>query len=87
MVKNHWNTTKICLFTTKICLFVCQTTKQLLSNFEPLKSSKNTSNFEGWGRTLVSYKKEHFPELDCNIFSEILNRLFPILKMMTTAKF
>ena len=33
ILKNHWNTLKICLFG--------QTTKQLLTNFEPWKSWKN----------------------------------------------
>ena len=33
MMKNHWNTVKICLFG--------QTTKQWLSNFEALKSSSD----------------------------------------------
>ena len=33
-----------------------QTTKKLLSTFEPPKTWKY-KNFEGWSRTLVAYKK------------------------------
>ena len=47
MLTNHWNTLKICLFG--------QTTKQLLSLSS--ENLENISNFEGWGLTLVTYKK------------------------------
>ena len=50
MVKNHWNTLKVCL--------IGQTTKQPLSNPENLK---NINNFEGWGLNLVTQKKECSP--------------------------
>ena len=35
---------------------LAQTTKQPLSNFEPV-TVENISNFESWGLTLVAYKK------------------------------
>ena len=47
-LKNHWNTLKICLFG--------QTTKQRQTILNP-EILENTSNFEGWGLTLVAYKK------------------------------
>ena len=57
MLKNHWNTLNICLFG--------QTTKQTLSKFEPWRywNLENKSNFEGWGLTLVAYKKMCKPRL------------------------
>ena len=48
MMENHWNIIKICLFG--------QNTEQQLNNFE-LWKSLNTSNFEGWGLTLVACEK------------------------------
>ena len=55
--EKSWNTLNICLFG--------QTTKQPLSKFEPWRSSnlENKNNFEGWGLTLVAYKKMCKPRL------------------------
>ena len=38
-------------------MLLVQTTKQPLSNFEPKNIESINSNFEGWGLTLVGYKK------------------------------
>ena len=46
MLKNYWNTLKICLFG--------QSTKYKVLSPEDLE---NTRNFEGWSLTLVAYLK------------------------------
>ena len=64
MLKIHWNTLKISLFSL--------TTKQLLSNLRP-EILEYTSNFEGWGLTLVAYKKR---VLDKNSFATSHSKAF-----------
>ena len=49
MQLNHWNTLKICYLA------------ELLSNRQAIlnpENLENTSNFEGWGKTLCVFKKK-----------------------------
>ena len=68
-----------------------QTTKQPLSNFEP-KNLENISNFQGWGLTLVAYKKRKcntpygFKFLECSPLT-LSQRTFPQLDSYPTGYF